>query len=207
MPAQTGGKTSDLEKEYTMRVALDSVEKGHVSVTGTTDKLQQEFIKKLADVGINIPDLNLSNKGQYLKVQKQLKEEKKKAMAGAEKYIALLEKQDAEHPELVQKRQELQNRKQARLSEKAQQALVQSDAIVQISQMSPVMQQKMVISALEKDKDALVRLTETNAMEVDQMIRERQATNKIISESQKQMEGIYQEQMANLPAITNCAVF
>lgn len=207
MPVQTGGKTSDLEKEYTMRVAFDSVEKGHVSVTGTTDKMQQEFIKKLSSVGIDMPNLNLANKGQYLKVQKQLKEEKKKAIASAEKYIALLEKQDAEHPELVKRRQDIQNRKQARLSEKAQQALAQSDAIVQISQMSPVMQQKMVISALEKDKDALVRLTETNAMDVDQMIRERQATNKIITESQKQMEGVYQEQIKNMPALTNCAVF
>lgn len=199
--------SDDLELAYSMRLVFDSMEKGSLSVNGTSSGMQQNFAKKLADVGIDAPDLNLSNHGQYLKIQKRLKEEKKKAIAAAQKYIALLEKQDEEHPELVQKRRDYQAKKQARLSEEAQQAMAQSDGIIQISQMTPVMQQKFVVAALEKDKDALVRLTETNAMDVDQMIRERQATNKIIAESQKQMKTIYDKQLENMPLFTNCTVF
>lgn len=199
---------SILEDEYMMRLALDSVEKGYISVNGTTSNMQQQFAKKLADVGVDATGVNLSNKGQYLKIQKQLKAEKKKAVAAAQKYVDLLEKQDAEHPELVQNRQKLQAQKQARLSERAQAELEQSDdGIVQISQMSPVMQQKFVISALEKDENALVYLTETNAMDIDQMMRERQATNKVIAESQKQMETIYDQQLKSMPEMTSCSNF
>ena len=104
-------------------------------------------------------------------------------------------------------RQDRQAKKQAKLSEKAQQALEESDAIVQISQMSPVMQQKFVIAALEKDENALVYITETNAIDIDQMIRERQETNKIIAESHKQMETAYDKQVKNMPEITSCSHF
>ena len=208
-PSETASSyhMSDLESEYHMRVAVDSLEKGSMSVKNSMNDMQQDFVKKLSEVGINVEDLNLANKGQYLKIQKQLRNEKKKAIAGAQQYIAQLEKQDAEHPELVQQRQNVQARKQARMSEKARKAISESNGIVQISQMSPVMQQKFVIAALEKDKDALVHLTETNAMDVDQKIRERQATNKIIAESQKQMETVYDKQLKNLPLMTNCSVF
>ena len=46
---------------------------------------------------------------------------------------------------------------------------------------------------------ACVFLTETNAIDVDQLMRERKATTKIIAESQKQMEDVYKKQLENLP--------
>ena len=42
-------------------------------------------------------------------------------------------------------------------------------------------------------------MTETNAIDVDQLMRERKATTKIIAESQKQMEDVYKKQLENLP--------
>ena len=57
----------------------------------------------------------------------------------------------------------------------------------------------LLIDALKKDSDALVYLTETNAMDVDQLMRERKSTNKIIVESQKQMQDVYKRQVDMLP--------
>ncbi len=204
---QTPTFEKNMEQEYDMRLVMDSLDKGSFSVDKTTKEMQQDFAQRLSHVGVDAPDLDLSKKSQYLKIQKQLRDEKKKAIVEAQKYIALLEKQDAEHPELVKKRQDLLTQKRARMSDRAQQVLDQSDGIIQISQISPVVQQKLVVAALEKDKNALVYLTETNAMEVDQRIRERQAMDKIVKESQKQMETAYDQQLKNMPLITNCSVF
>lgn len=204
---QTPTFEKNMEQEYDMRLVMDSLNKGSFSVDKTTKEMQQDFAQRLAHVGVNAPDLDLSKKSQYLKIQKQLRDEKKKAIAEAQEYIALLEKQDSEHPELVKKRQDVLAQKRARMSDRAQQVLDQSEGIIQISQISPVVQQKLVVAALEKDKNALVYLTETNAMEVDQRIRERQAMDKIVKESQKQMETAYDQQLKDMPLITNCSVF
>ncbi len=200
--------SENMEQEYDMRLAMDSVTKGSFSVDKTVDDMQQDFAKRLAKVGVDAMDLDLSKKSHYLKIQKQLKEAKKDAIVEAKKYIDLLEKQDSEHPELEQKRLMALERKRARLSDAAQQALEQSDGIVQISQMSPVMQQKLIVAALEKDSNALVYLTETNAIEIDQRIREAQATEKIIRESQNQVDSVYDYQVKNvLPEMSKCSVF
>lgn len=195
---------SSMEQEYNARLGKDSLDKGFLSVQGSMSDLEKGFAKKLENVGIQVEKFDLSNRGQYFEIQKQLREEKKKAISDAQKYIRLLEKQEQEHPELVARRQSVQAKKQAKLSEKAQKALSQTEDIVQISQMSPVMQQKMVVAALEKDENALVHLTETNALKVDQMMRERQSTNKIIAESQKQMQSVYDKQLGELPQFSKC---
>lgn len=191
---------SSLEQEFQMRLMMDSLEKGTSSFNNTTRDMQQDFKNRLSELGIDTTDLKLETRGDYFKVRKVLKEEKDKAISEAEKYIARLEKQDAEHPELVEKRRKKEQAKRSRMSEKAQEQLEKSDeGIVQISQMSPATQQKLVVDALKKDSDALVYLTETNAMDVDQLMRERKSTNKIIVESQKQMQDVYKRQVDMLP--------
>ena len=179
---------------------MDSLEKGTSSFNNTTRDMQQDFKNRLSELGIDTTDLKLDTRADYFKVRKTLKEEKDKAISEAEKYIVRLEKQDAEHPELVEKRRKKEEAKRSRMSEKAQEQLKKSDeGIVQISQMSPAIQQKFVIEALKKDADALVYLTETNAVDVDQLMRERKSTNKIIAESQKQMQDVYKRQLDILP--------
>jgi hypothetical protein len=182
-----------------MRLALDSLEKGTLSFNNTTSDMQQDFKKRLSDAGINVSELDFSTRSDYFKARKLLKAEKEKAIKEAEKHIQALEQQDAKHPELVQQRQKRQKMKLARMSQQAQDKLSDSEGIAQISQMSPAMQQKFVVEALQKDADATVFLTETNAIDVDQLMRERKATTKIIAESQKQMEDVYKKQLENLP--------
>ena len=197
------GNPTSLEQEYNMRLALDSLEKGTSSFNDTTSDMQQDFKKRLSDAGIDVSELDFSVRSDYFKARKLLKTEKEKAIKEAEKHIQALEQQDAKHPELVQQRQKRQQLKLARMSQKAQEKLSDSEGIVQISQMSPAVQQKFVVEALKKDVDATVFLTETNAMDVDQLIRERKSTAKIIAESQKQMEDVYKKQLENLPLINS----
>lgn len=198
-PDAVMGNPTSLEQEYNMRLALDSLEKGTLSFNNTTSDMQQDFKKRLSDAGINVSELDFSTRSDYFKARKLLKAEKEKAIKEAEKHIQALEQQDAKHPELVQQRQKRQQMKLARMSQQAQEKLSDSEGIVQISQMSPAMQQKFVVEALQKDADATVFLTETNAIDVDQLMRERKATTKIIAESQKQMENVYKKQLENLP--------
>ena len=123
---------STMSQEYDMRLSMDSLEKGALSVQNTTQKMQQEFIKKVADLGIDTKEMTLASRGDYMKIKKALVGEKEKAISDAQEYIKLLEKQDAEHPELVQRRKKTQELKRARLSERAQNVLSQNDEIVQI---------------------------------------------------------------------------
>lgn len=200
-------KKGSLEKEFDMRMAYDAMEKGSLSYQNTMDDVKKRFNEKVAALGIDLSDMDISGPKGYLEIRKILRQEKKKAMVEAEKYIRLLEKQDMEHPELVEKRYQAQQRKMARLSSEAQQAVSQSDGIIQISQMSPVLQQKLVVVALEKDEEATVHLTETNAMDLDQLMRERQATDKLIKESQKQVKSAYTKQKEILPRLKEECLF
>ncbi len=199
---------SSLEQEFQMRLFMDSMEKGTNSFNNTTRDMQQNLRNMLAEAGIDIGELKLETRADYYKVRELLKKAKEKAISEAEKYITRLEKQDAEHPELVAKRLKRENARRSRMSEKAQEQLQKSDeSIVQISQMSPAEQQKLVIKALKKDSEGMVYLTETNAMEVDQLIREKKATNKLIVENQKQMEDAYKQQLEMLPALKDSCPF
>ena len=120
-------------------------------------------------------------------------------------YVSLLEKQDLEHPELTATRQKRQHDQNARLSKEAQAAVKEVDqGIISIGQMSPVAQQKLVLAALEKDADGLTYLTETNAMNVDQMMRERHSSNKLIAESQKQVREAIKQQNSLMPRLKEC---
>ena len=195
----------DLETSYDVRLALDSLEKGSASIDGTLGEMRQKFLKKLQDLGIQTQDLTLASKGDYGQVRKLLKDKKKEMIQQAYDYVSLLEKQDLEHPELTATRQKRQHDQNARLSKEAQAAVKEVDqGIISIGQMSPVAQQKLVLAALEKDADGLTYLTETNAMNVDQMMRERHSSNKLIAESQKQVREAIKQQNSLMPRFKEC---
>ncbi len=195
---------SDLENEYDMRLAIDAMEKGSIGSADTQQKMVAPFVEKLNKLGIDTKDFDISNRGQYVRVQKELKDMKKKAMEDAYKYVELLEKQDKESPELVAKREQLKAKKQARLSAEAQGALKTGGDVIQMSQMSPSTQQRLVLSALEKDEGALVYLTQTNAMNVDQLMREQRSTDKIIAESYQQVNSSFEKQRELMPQMAEC---
>ena len=204
-PTAAAGDTgkSDLESEYDMSLAIDAMEKGVVGSTGTQQKMVAPFIEKLNNLGIDTKDFDISNRGQYVRVQKQLKEMKKAAIEDAYKYVERLEKQDKDNPELVARREQLQAKKRARLSPEAQAALGSSD-VIQMAQMSPSVQQRLVLSALEKDAGASVHLTQTNAVNVDQLMREQRSTDKIIAESYQQVSSVLEKQREEMPQMAEC---
>lgn len=195
----------DLENVYDMRVALDSIQKGGSSISESMTKMHQNFLKRVADAGINVEGLDLSSKAQFTQLRQLLQKKKKEAMQDAHVYVAQLEKQDMTHPELIAQRQKQQQERRSRLSKQAKEALSElKQEIIPMSQMSPVAQQKLVLVALEKDTEALVHLTETNAMNLDQMMRERRSTNKIIAESQEKMKSVVKEQIDQKSVLQQC---
>ena len=195
---------TDLENEYEMALVVDAIDKGDLGTASTQQKMIQPFIKKLNELGIDTTDFNISNRGHYARVQKQLKELKKKAIEEAYKYIEELEKQDRENPDYVARRERLKSQKRARLSAEAQAAAAGISEALQISQMSPTVQQHLALMALEKDEGASVYLTQTNVLNVDQLMREQKSTDKIIAESYQQINSVMDKQRENIPLMTHC---
>ena len=194
----------DLELGYEMELAVDSTEKGAEGNLGTQQKMVQPFVEKLAKLGIDTKDFDISNQKQYAEVQKQLKELKKAAMKEAYQYTEKLEEQDRKDPDYVAQREKLKAKKRARLSADAQAATAEVSDSVQISQMSPAVQQRLVLSALEKDEGASVYLTQTNAVNVEQLMREQKSTDKIIAESYQQMNSSMEKQRELMPQTAEC---
>jgi len=62
-------------------------------------------------------------------------------------------------------------------------------------QMSPQMRQQIIVTALERDADGSVYLTETNASEIDQRMAEKRANRALIN---KMMDKAYEEFDANV---------
>lgn len=196
---------SDLESEYDMMLAVDALEKGTAGSMGAQAKMVEPFVQKLSELGIDTTNFDITNRGQYARVLKELKDKKKAAMEEAAKYINLLEEQDRTNPDLVAKRKQLNEQKRARMSAEAQSATTGMDGVIQISQMSPAAQQRLVLAALEKDSNASVHLTQTNAIEVDQLMREQRATNKIIAESYQQVNSALEQQREIIPQMPECS--
>ena len=162
------GYGSDLETEYNVLLAVDSMEKGIKDNEENQKKMIQPFIKKLEELGIDTKDFDISDRAQYVRVMKELKDLKKESIEEAYKYVEQLENQDRNNPDYVAKRNQAKAKKQARLSAEAQAVTSSMNDIVQISQMAPSVQQRLVLSALEKDENGSVHLTQTNAVNVDQ---------------------------------------
>ena len=196
---------SDLEQEYEFELAVDALENGVKIGLNSQKEMVKPFLERLAEVGITVKeDFDISNRSQYMEVQKQLQELKKKAMDKAYKYVERLEKQDRTHPDYVAKRRQLMVQRQARLSPEAQQASDSILEVIQMNQMTPVVQQKLTLSALEKDEKGTVYLTETNAINVDQLMREKKSTNKIIKESYQQVGSVLEKQGEFIPKLEKC---
>lgn len=198
------GYKSDLEQEYEMGLAIDSMEKGAVGTSDTQQKMVQPFVKKLEDLGIDTKDFDIGNRGQYVRVQKELKDLKKAAIKEAYEYVEKLEEQDKKNPNYAARRAQARAQKQARLSAEAQAATAGMENVIQISQMSPTVQQRLILSALEKDESASVYLTQTNAINVDQLMREQKSTDKIIAESYQQINSVMEKQREAIPQMAEC---
>ena len=195
---------SDLETDYDMMLAIDALDKGTEGSFDTQKKIAQPFAEKLAKLGIDTTDFNISDRAQYARIQKELKELKKKAIKEAYAYMEKLENQDKTNPSYVARRNRLKEQKRARLSAEAQAATAGISDTLQISQMSPVMQQRLTLSALEKDEGASVYLTQTNALNVDQLMREQKSTDKIVAESYQQVETVMEKQQGAMPQMAEC---
>ena len=204
--AAQAGAESDLEKEYNIVLATDALQKGFAGAATSQNEMMQPVVKKLNKVGINTDGLDITDSRQYLDILKQLKALKKQSIAEAYSYIEKLEEQDKNNPELVERRKSQSQQQVNRVSKQAQSVGADIEGILQSGQTSPTTKQKLILHALEKDEDALVYLTETNAVDVDQLIRERRSTDKLIAESQQQYDYTLDQQEKAISSMSGCSL-
>ena len=174
---------------------LNNAQLGHAQAGESFLKMQNLFLTKLADYGIQEPELNFMTGEKVNAVYKQLKQLKQDYLKEAKEYIAKLEEQDRQHPQLAERRLARSKTKRKVLADIQGQfpdVFLEAD---NADQMSPQMRQQIIVTALERDADGSVYLTETNASEIDQRMAEKRANRALIN---KMMDKAYEEFDANV---------
>lgn len=153
----------------------------------TFAEMQQRFVRQLSSVGLDFPEFNAARSTDIYQVQKALQELKEKYVSEAKEYIAKLDEQDAAYPRAVERRAaRTQNKRKVVKQAQADFPEVFSD-MTSLDQQTPQQRQQIVVTALEKDKEGSVFLTETNAIEIDQKIAEGKANQAMLQRVQDQM--------------------
>ena len=135
-------------------------------------KLTDQFVKELAAVGLTYPDLDFRSAASFTQVRADLKKMKNDLVAEAEDYIRQLDEQDEKHPEIAEKRSYRSANKKNMMAEIEKEYPEAMNMLVQIDQMTPQQQQRLIIEALKKDVNGTVYLTETNMLEIDRKMEE-----------------------------------
>ena len=158
----------------------------------TFQKSQQNFVKRLAAMGLDFPDFDAGRSGSVNKVRKALKELRDQRLIEAKEYIVKLDEQDAAHPRAAAKRA-ARTQNKAKVYEEAHQQFpeifAETDAI---DQQTPQQRQQALIVAMEKDANGSVYLTETNALEVEQRIVEEKANAAMLKTFKEQADQMIQ---------------
>lgn len=162
-------------------------------------KMQDHFIEELADVGLQFPDFNAARSGDMYQVKKALQELKEQYLVEAKKYIEKLDAQDAAYPRAVARRAARTQNKQAVMKRVQDEFPDVFGDMSQLDQLTPQQRQRILIIALEKDKDGAVFLTETNATEIDQKMAEQAANKDMLKNIQDQAQSYVDDMKSSLP--------
>jgi len=165
----------------------------------TFKKLQEMFVKDLASVGLQFPDFNAARSGDMYQVKKALQDLKAQYLTEAKEYIAKLDAQDAAHPRAVARRAARTQNKMASL-EKIKEQFPDVFAGVNLDQQTPQQRQRVLITALEKDKNGTVYLTETNAPEIDQRLAESAANKDMVKSLLSETQRVVDSMNASIPS-------
>ncbi|MBP5343573.1 MAG: hypothetical protein J6Y85_00645 [Alphaproteobacteria bacterium] len=177
------------ENEPTMNVldsivqsgnALHNAELGKKDILKTQQEIIRQFRENLAKLGLVYNDLDLTQRAGLLQVRSDLKKVKETALQEAEVYIAQLNAQDAEHPDLVAKRAYRSKAKQQALNRIQSSFPEMMKGMVLVSQITPQQQQALIMDALKRDAEGKVYLTETNIVDLDRKMKEMDAHNDLM---------------------------
>jgi len=165
----------------------------------TLQQMKESFMKRLAGVGLSIPDFDPAKTADISKVRKGLKELKDQYIVEAKEYIVKLDEQDAAHPRAVAKRAARTRNKAQVLSNVKEQFPEAFAEMEQFDQQTPQQQQLTVIHALEQDANGTVYLTETNALEVDQRMGEAKANKALLKTFTEQADEMVEDMRSKMP--------
>ena len=77
---------------------VNNMKVAEMDFDNTFKQMQQDFIKRLAAVGLEFPDFDAARSGEINRVRKALKELRDELIKEAKEYIVKLNEQDAAHP-------------------------------------------------------------------------------------------------------------
>ena len=165
----------------------------------TFQEMQKSFIQKLETVGLQFPDFNAARSADVYKVKKALQDLKEQYLTEAKEYIEKLDQEDAAYPRAVARRTARTKNKKKVLKKVQEEFPEAFAAMEQFDQQSPQQRQRVLVTAMEKDKNGLVYLTETNATEVDQKIAESEANKDMLKNIQSQMQSYVEDVQSGIP--------
>jgi len=171
-----------LQEMGDLEEGLTNAKVGQEQLGVTFKRMQSDFSRQLEEVGLSFPNLDLSKGSQVLAVRKALKEAKKRYLEEAKAYIVRLDEQDAAHPDLAKEREARSMNKEKIMARMQEQFPEAFSELQNLDYQTPQQQQQLLIVALEQDKEAMVYLTPTNAVEVDQRIAESRSHRAMVQE-------------------------
>ena len=154
------------------------------------EETRNDFIKRAMNLGLVIPDFDPTKSDALTKVQKALKEFRAQKLEEAKVYVEKLNEQDAKYPEAVARRTARTQNAQHVTQKVLEQFPDAFGDVKTLGQQSPQQRQEVLIAAIEKDANATVYLTETNALEVDQKMAESKANSALVKQLEEQMGGL-----------------
>ncbi|MBQ3695695.1 MAG: hypothetical protein II938_01830 [Alphaproteobacteria bacterium] len=178
---------------------VNNMKVAEMDFDNTFKQMQQDFIKRLAAVGLEFPDFDAARSGEINRVRKALKELRDELIKEAKEYIVKLNEQDAAHPHAVAKRAARTKGKSNVISEVREQFPEAFSNMDKLDQQTPQQRQQTVIAAMEKDANGTVYLTETNALEIEQRLVEQKANAAMVRTFQDQAENMAEEMRSRYP--------
>ncbi len=171
-----------LQEMGDLETGLNNAKVGQEQLASTFKRMQDDFSRQLEKLGLSYPNLDLSKGAQVLSVRKALKEVKSRYLNEAKAYIVKLDEQDAAHPDLAKEREARSMNKEKVMARMQEQFPEAFSELQSLDYQTPQQQQQLLVTALEQDKEALVYLTATNAVEVDQRMAEGRSNRAMVQE-------------------------
>lgn len=166
----------------------------------TFKKMQEQFVRELDAVGLQFPEFEATRSSDIYQVKQALQDLKTQYLEEAKEYIEKLDAQDAAYPEAVARRAARSKNKKVVVQKVQEEFPELSGDMKQFDQQTPQQRQRVLVTALEKDKEGTVYLTETNAPEIDQKMAESAANKDMVKKFQTLTEGLAEEMNASFPS-------
>ena len=195
-------KTIGLEELALAEQGLNNVNVAVSDYDAAFVRAQQDFVRKLEFVGLSFPDFNAARNQDIRQVKEALRDLKNQYLADAEAYIVKLDEQDAAYPEAVARREARSRNKKVVLKQVQELFPDEFAEMNHFDQRTPQDRQRVMITAMQKDKEGTVFLTETNALEIDQLIAERKSTENLIDTFQAKSVDVIKEMQTQYPDVS-----